>query len=870
MDDLDLGSRLFRAAVPVLGRLESMLVDTRLSILLTDGEGRVLYRRAGERALDRHLDAVQLAPGFTYSERLAGTNGMGTALAEGKPRNVHGQEHFAERLQPFACFAAPVHDPLSGRVEGVVDLSCWSSDAHPTMEAIVREAGAAVEQGILDMGSQREHALFETYMRARHRSRGAVVAMGSSLADPDRPVGSGLPWRDQERLREAAAELVSQGVLAIREVPLSTGQVATLLCRPVTTPSGVSGAAVEAYLPHPLGPRVTAPAATVRETPRSLPAIGAHELRESRRPESPAVADETPGRAERLVLLGEPTVGKIAIRTRRRLQLLCEAGVRIGTTLDVSRTAEELAEVAVPQLADFATVDLLKSVLRWEEHGDTSGELRRLAIGSIRPDCPFAPVGTEFRFVGSTPQARSLATEESILEPDLTAVPGWLAQDPGRGEKLLREQGIHSLITVPLRASGTVLGQVTFYRSERPDPFESGDLALAEELVAHAAVCIDNARRYTREHTMAVALQRSLLPHGLPEQEAVEAAYRYLPSHAGVGGDWFDVIPLSGARVALVVGDVVGHGIQAAATMGRLRTAIHNFSALDLPPDELLAQLDDLVIRLDADADTPSGDGGQDITGTSCLYSVYDPSSGVCTLARAGHLPPALVTPDGEVSFPELPPGPPLGLGGMPFETAELHLPSDSQLVFFTDGLLENHGDDIGIGLDRLHHALASPGRPAEETCDVVLNSLLPARSKDDITLLVARTRTLGPERVASWDVPSDPAVVSTMRAAITRQLSDWHLDELAFATELMLSELITNAIRHATGPIQLRMLRTNSLICEVSDGSSTSPHLRRAATTEEGGRGLFLVAQIAQRWGTRYTANGKVIWTEQDIPSHG
>ena len=406
---------------------------------------------------------------------------------------------------------------------------------------------------------------------------------------------------------------------------------------------------------------------------------------------------------------------------------------------------------------------------------------------------------------------------------------------------------------------------VNFWRLQKPEPFDEEELALAEELVARAAVSIDNARRYTREHTMAVTLQRSLLPRNLPEQSALDIAYRYLPAQAGVGGDWFDVLPLSGTRVALVVGDVVGHGLHAAATMGRLRTAVHNFSALDLPPDELLGLLDELVGRIDQDE--AAEDSSAAITGATCLYAVYDPTSRHCSVARAGHPPPAVVRPDGSVEFPEVPAGPPLGLGGLPFETAELKLEEGSRLVLYTDGLVEDRERDIDVGLELLRTALAGAGRSPEDTCQSVLDALLPDRPSDDIALIVAGTRALGADRVAEWPVPSDPAAVGEVRATVTRQLAEWGLDDLAFSTELILSELVTNAIRYGSGPIQVRMLRDRSLICEVFDGSSTSPHLRYAATTDEGGRGLFLVAQLAERWGTRYTPAGKVIWTEQPLP---
>ncbi|WP_208897019.1 SpoIIE family protein phosphatase/ATP-binding protein [Streptomyces incarnatus] len=548
---------------------------------------------------------------------------------------------------------------------------------------------------------------------------------------------------------------------------------------------------------------------------------------------------------------------------RERLNMLYDAGVGIGTSLDVTRTAEELAGLAVPRFADYATVDLFDAVLHGEEPKPGTA-LRRAACAGIREDAPLYPVDERIRFVATSPQARSVTTGQSVLVPRLREAPGWRAQNHERTDRVL-DYGIHSLITVPLRAGSLVLGVANFWRSEKPQPFDSEELALAEELVARAAVSIDNARRYTREHSMAVTLQRSLLPRSLPEQGALEIAYRYLPAQAGVGGDWFDVLPLSGARVALVVGDVVGHGLHAAATMGRLRTAVHNFSALDLPPDELLGLLDELVGRIDQDE--TAADGSAAIAGATCLYAVYDPVARRCSVARAGHPPPALVHPDGRVEFPEVPAGPPLGLGGLPFEAAELELAEGSRLVLYTDGLVEDRERDIDVGLELLSDALSgTPGASPEETCRAVLGRL-PARPSDDVALIVARTRVLGGDRVAEWQVPSDPAAVSEVRSAVTRQLADWGLEELGFTTELILSELVTNAIRYGRGPIGVRLLRERTLICEVSDRSTTSPHLRYAATTDEGGRGLFLVAQLAERWGTRYTPDGKIIWAEQPLP---
>ncbi|MER8157503.1 SpoIIE family protein phosphatase [Streptomyces sp. NPDC094472] len=563
-------------------------------------------------------------------------------------------------------------------------------------------------------------------------------------------------------------------------------------------------------------------------------------------------------------------------RTRRRLALLNTASTHIGSTLDVTRTGEELTEVVVPELADFVGVDLLEALLSGEEpvHGPITSltVLRRVAHASVRAGIPEAAVrmGDVDRYSANSPQARCLATGKSELHRVVdTDIRKWMEEDPIRGI-LLEEGGLHSWMIVPVIARGTALGVVIFIRGQRAEPFENEDLALAEELISRAAVCLDNARRFTRERTTSLTLQHSLLPQRIPRRSAVETAYRYLPAvpQPGVGGDWFDVIPLSGARVALVVGDVVGHGIHASATMGRLRTAVQTLADVDLAPDELLTQLDDLVIRLaaDSEADTSAAEPGD--VGATCLYAVYDPVNGSCCLASAGHLAPALISADGygEVTFVDLHAGPPLGLGGLPFEAANITLPEGSVLALYTDGLIESRERSMDDGLDELQSCLKPQAESLDTLCDQVVEAMLPVRPTDDVALLLARVRRLNGSQVAVWDVPTDPEAVAGMRSEAMRQLSLWGIEVAGFVTELVVSELVTNAIRYGGTPIQLRLIRDETLICEVADGNSTAPHMRRARDFDEGGRGLMLVAQLTQRWGTRQTTNGKVIWCEQVI----
>ena len=567
---------------------------------------------------------------------------------------------------------------------------------------------------------------------------------------------------------------------------------------------------------------------------------------------------------------------------RRLLTLVNEAGTRVGTTLDVLRTAQELADFAVPRFADFVIVDLLEPVLSAEGHGawltdagpaPAKPVMRRAGMSSVREGCPeaVARIGETVDSLPPAHNANVFISGEPIFIPVLDPSDDlWATEQPARAASI-REFGLHSFIAVPMRARNTALGLTTFMRSLDPAPFQADDVLLARELVARAALCVDNARRYSREHSAAVTLQRSLLPHALTGGTALEVASAYLPADPtdGVGGDWFDVIPLSGARVGLVVGDVVGHGIGAAATMGRLRTAVQTLADMDMPPAELLAHLDDLVLRLSAERtdDEPAHHGSTAFLGATCLYAVYDPVTRRCTMARAGHPPPVVVAPDGHVAFPEPPAGPPLGLGGMGFEAMEIELAEGSLLGLYTDGLIEGADRDMERGMARLGEVLARSDTDLTTTCTSAVRRLVPVPQPDDIALLLARAPGLGADHVASWDVPVDPSAVADLRARATRQVETWGLAELAMTTELIVSELVTNAIRHATPPVRLRLLRHAHLTCEVSDASSTAPRLRHARSTDEGGRGLFLVAQLSHRWGARYTTEGKVIWAEQELP---
>ncbi|WP_159323664.1 SpoIIE family protein phosphatase [Streptomyces tendae] len=433
-----------------------------------------------------------------------------------------------------------------------------------------------------------------------------------------------------------------------------------------------------------------------------------------------------------------------------RLAVVSEAGTRVGTTLDVMRTAQELADFTVPLIADYVTVDLTEAVRLGEEPLDRLGrsqgrvpKFRRGGRASVHAGSPESLwLNGEVVYVPETsPFMQVLSSGRPLLQPVLDpSHEAWLADDPARAAKI-REFGMHSLLILPIHSRGVLLGVAVFVRTSNPTPFDDNDRLLAEELVARAALSLDNARRYTREHNTALALQRSLLPRRVHGGTAMEVAARYLPAdpEEGVGGDWFDVIGLPGGRLALVVGDVVGHGVNAAATMGRLGMAIRTLADLDLPPGEVLTRLDRTFIRLTEDEE----EGGREIATMSatCVYAVYDPATRRCTLALAGHPPPAVVHRGGDFSFPDLPHGLPLGVGLLPFPTAELELPAGSLLALFTDGLVEERDQDIEVGLHRLGCALTGSASSLEELGTAVIGTLPTTPPPDDVTLLLARGR---------------------------------------------------------------------------------------------------------------------------------
>ncbi|MFF2167358.1 SpoIIE family protein phosphatase [Streptomyces sp. NPDC058175] len=562
-------------------------------------------------------------------------------------------------------------------------------------------------------------------------------------------------------------------------------------------------------------------------------------------------------------VLGVAVVQDVTERRRAadRLDILHDAHRAIGTSLDIATTADALADVVVGRFADAVTVDVLDDAHRGfqlnEGPVDADIPLRRAAFRSVTGGHGLIETGTLSTFPFPTPYTQSLLDSRPRLITCLAADEPWLAADPDRARRLSQE-GVHSLIVTPLVVRGAALGIVSYYRHRDARPYDEEDLALASQLAQRTALTIDNARGYARERAVATTLQRHLLPRTPPALTAVESEALYLPGSLGGGGDWYDVIPLSGPRVALTVGDVTGSGIEVAAAMGQIRTALLALAIRDIEPEELLSCLHNITVAL-------APETGEPLT-ASCLYAVFDPVSRSCTAASAGHAPPLAVTAAGDAIAFDVPVGPLLGTGTGAYEPLRSTVPDGSLLALYTDGLVSASPIGPAAARETLRRLLTQPDSTLRQLADTAVYTLLPDRREDDAVLLLARTRGLDDDRVAQWTLPDDPAVVATARRLADRQLAAWGLDEISFTTELIVSELVTNAIRYGSGPIRLRMIHDRSLVCEVSDGSSTAPHLRHARASDEGGRGLAIVAELATRWGTRFGDRGKTIWSEQHL----
>jgi serine phosphatase RsbU (regulator of sigma subunit) len=550
-----------------------------------------------------------------------------------------------------------------------------------------------------------------------------------------------------------------------------------------------------------------------------------------------------------------------------RHALLDDTFRQIGATLDLDQMARGLINIVVPHFCNSAGLLVVESLVAADEppaHVDGSHLLRRVAVATddadARWDAAF-PTGEVLRYPPGTPYTECMDTGKPVRT--INVATGNAAEI---AESWLREPIVEllagtSMLLLPLNARDSTLGFIVCARRAGFRPFDAYDTEIGMEFASRAAIFIDNARRYGRERATALTLQRSLLPTGLSAPSSVEVRHRYLPGSQliEVGGDWYESIALPGARVALVVGDVAGHGVRAAVTMGRLRTAIQTLSMLELAPAESLQQLNELMMVI----------GAREPHFATCAYAVYDAVRGTCEVASAGHLPPLLIGPRGDSQFLDVAPAPPLGVGEGLIHSRTFEIEDDSLLVLYTDGLVESRDRDIDDGLKRLQAVFGpdSSSRPVEELCKAILAGAYGDQQRDDIAILIARLNRIDGSRLATWTLPGELTSAGQARALLAEPLDKWDLAVLLPTTQLLASELVTNAIRYTRGPVSLRLILERTLTCEVSDSSSALPRIRDAARDDESGRGLQIVSQMSQRWGARRTATGKVVWCEQHLP---
>ncbi|MEU2951110.1 SpoIIE family protein phosphatase [Streptomyces xanthochromogenes] len=552
---------------------------------------------------------------------------------------------------------------------------------------------------------------------------------------------------------------------------------------------------------------------------------------------------------------------------RERLEFLNEVSGRIGSSLDLSRTIQEVSAAVVPRFTDVAGTYLREQVIAGEGFPDGPPDERtlwhRVAVEHV--DAPgrwddVVPVGESMPFPAHTPFFQCMTSGDPVLVPRISEQMGTAIASQFEKRDIRPLINGRSMLVVPLKARNVVLGFMVLLRHAERAEFNDMDRVTGAELAARAGLVLDNARMYTYQESVADTLQDSMLPQVTPRMAGCDTATRYLPGTllGRVGGDWFDSIKLPGSRTALVVGDVMGHGLNSAAMMGQLRTAVQTMAALDLPPDQLLRSLDDLAQRL-----------GEHYLAT-CLYAVYDPIRGELLMANAGHVPPVIVrSADGRSELLELPTGAPIGVGGVPFETARIRVAPGDRLVMCTDGLVEVRGEDIGVGLATLCESAAHPAASMDDACDTIIRALNTCGGrKDDVALLLARLNGIAREDVAEWRLDADPREVGRARRLVRGQLAQWGLPEVSETVELLVSEVVTNGIRHAHGhQVELRLVRSEALLCEVVDDDHMLPTLLSAGPDDETGRGLRVVNALAREWGTSRTGNGKTVWFDVALP---
>src|ERR1700760_1135421 len=572
--------------------------------------------------------------------------------------------------------------------------------------------------------------------------------------------------------------------------------------------------------------------------------------------------------ATALLRIPSPVAARFVDPALMRQTLLDGTFKRIGDSLDFDQLARELITTLVPHFCNSGGVAVLESLIGDDEfpsHGpDGTQPLRRLAVANDAEDAAWEatfPIGEILRYPNSSPYVRCMDTGKPVLENRIPAADAEKLADMWKRPPVAELLTDTSMLLLPLIAQGTTLGFFVCVRKPGYRAFDAYDQEIGMDFASRPAMFIDNARRYNREHATALTLQRSMLPTGLSAPSSVDVRHRYLPGSKliEVGGDWYESIALPGARVALVVGDVAGHGVRAAVTMGRLRTAIHTLARLELPPAESLQQLDELMHTL----------GEREPPFATCTYAIFDAVSGTCEVAVAGHLPPLLVQPDGSNEYLDVSPAPPLGVGEGPIESRQFTIEDGSLFVLYTDGLVENRTRDIDDGLGRLQKIFSdSPAeRSLEDLCKAMLDGVYADQQRDDIAVLLARLSRIPADHYATWTLGRELTSVGQARSLIREPMERWGLEDMIPLTELLVSELVTNALRYSPGAVTLRIVREGALVCEVGDNSAPLPPPPRPAGGEKSGRALQVVSQFAARWGPRRTRTGKVVWCEQPLP---
>lgn len=418
--------------------------------------------------------------------------------------------------------------------------------------------------------------------------------------------------------------------------------------------------------------------------------------------------------------------------------LLSRASARMAATLDMGQVARHLVAAVLADLADAVGIYVLEHLILGDDVSRPSGtqsvEARRIAVGVSGADLGDAfPVGEVVVFPPDSPYSRCVTTGTVQRFAELDADQRRRLRLAGDHEVMDRVTQLTDFVLVPLRSSSTILGFALFARTAASGAFAGASIATASELALRAAQFLDNARAYERERAVTRALQAGLIPRTLDAVPGVELAHRSVPAGETnlVGGDWCDVVPLDEGRVALVVGDAMGHGSTAAAAMVQLRASARTLMMVGMDPADTLSWLSRISPTLGP------------VQFATCVCAVYDTRTRIATLSRAGHPPPLLAAPDGSTEVTETPAGLPMGLGATEYKSVQLHLPVGATLALYTDGLIESRHHDLQVGITALQARMPDSSTGVQEACQNIVDQFMTRPNEDDLTLLLVRATDL-------------------------------------------------------------------------------------------------------------------------------